>query len=453
MSPKYYIKTYGCQMNDLDSLQVGRLFKKKGWEATLDLNEADAILVNTCSIREKASQKVYSDVGRFRSLKLQRPEVVLGVLGCQAQAEGGDLLKRFPYLDLVAGPDHLVKVPDWVEKASQGKGFRQAEVKFEKRGDYQFLNLLPEEEENQVKAFVTIMKGCDNFCSFCVVPYVRGPEVCRRPEEIVQEVKKLVKLGVKEVTLLGQNVNSYGLGRHQKLSSPFSEKGEMVSFAELLNRISQETAIERIRFTTSHPKDLPQELIKEFGANSKLARSFHLPVQSGSDRILEKMYRGYTRKSYLDRLNSFRDIDPNIAFSTDIIVGFPGETQKDFEATMDLLREVRYDSIYSFVYSPRPKTTAALYFKDDVAQEVKQERLKQVQSLQDQISYEKNRSWVGKRLDVLVEGPSKQGDTYCGRSSQNHQVHFKGSQTLIGRVLAVKIHHAGPNSLLGEVYG
>lgn len=449
---KYYLKTYGCQMNDLDGQQMGRLLRERGYQATSSPEDADVILVNTCSIREKASAKVYSDVGRFRSLKLRRPEVVLGVTGCQAQAEGMHLQKRFPYLDLVIGPDHTRQVPDLIEAVQKRPQEKRHQLGFEKTEDYRFLNLLPDESEGSVKAYLTIMKGCDNFCSFCIVPYVRGREVCRDPEEIVTEARHLGEMGVREVTLLGQNVNSYGVGRHSEEARHKKGRSPFISFAELLRRVAMETQLKRIRFTTSHPKDMPQELIEEFGINEKLARHFHLPVQSGSDRVLKAMYRGYDRKEFLASVKRLRQIDPSIAISTDIIVGFPGETEADFQKTLDLLEEVRFDSIYSFSYSSRPKTTAALYFKDDVAEDEKAERLRRLQERQGEISHEKNRAWEGKILEVLVEGPSKSGETFCGRSSQNHMVHFKSNEENVGRILAVKIDHAGPNSLRGSIH-
>lgn len=446
MAPKYYIKTYGCQMNDLDGSQMGRLLKNEGYESTPEPEQADVILINTCSVREKASHKVYSDVGRFRSLKLQNPDLVLGVTGCQAQAEGMHLQKRFPYLDLVLGPDHTSKVGDLVREVKSKQAHAVTHVGFEKKQDYQFLNLLPDEDENQAKAFLTIMKGCDNFCSFCIVPFVRGREVCRPPEEIIAEARELAERGVVEITLLGQNVNSYGVGRH-------AAEPKMISFARLLRRIADETDIQRIRFTTSHPKDLSNELIEEFKNNSKLAKHFHLPVQSGSDAVLERMYREYNQQHYLERLRRLQQACPEIALSTDVIVGFPGESESEFQATMDLLRELRYDSIYSFVYSPRPKTTAALYLEDDVPQSTKKRRLAELQQLQDAITWEKNRAWEGRDLEVLVEGPSRHGDTYCGRSSQNHTVHFEGSDVDVGKLLSIRIRHAGPNSLRGEKNG
>lgn len=452
MSPKYYIKTYGCQMNDLDGQQMGRLLRQRGYESTSIPDEADLILVNTCSIREKASAKVYSDVGRFRSLKLKRPEVVLGVTGCQAQAEGPHLQKRFPYLDLVVGPDHTGQLPDLVEAIRQKSSRPLARVGFEKVDEYRFLNLLPDESESALKAYITIMKGCDNFCSFCIVPYVRGREVCRDPEEILAEAKQLGEAGVQEVTLLGQNVNSYGVGRHSEEARERKGRSPYIPFARLLGRIAEETSIQRIRFTTSHPKDMPEALINEFGVNEKLARHFHLPVQSGSDRVLKTMYRGYNREEFLQSMRRLRQIDPAIALSTDIIVGFPGETEADFQATLDLLEEVRFDFIYSFSYSPRPKTTAALYFEDDIPEGEKAERLQRLQARQDAITYEKNRAWEGKILEVLVEGPSKSGATFCGRSSQNHMVHFDGEETDVGKILPVKIVHAGPNSLRGTIH-
>lgn len=452
MAPKFYIKTYGCQMNDLDGLQMGRLLKQRGFLATQNPEEADLILVNTCSIREKASQKVYSDVGRFRSLKLRRPEVVLGVTGCQAQAEGPHLQKRFPYLDLVVGPDHTARVPDLVEELFQKTRTQTAEIHFEKPDDYRFLNLLPHEDEDSIKAYITIMKGCDNFCSFCIVPYVRGREVCRDSEEILAEVRSLGEQGVVEVTLLGQNVNSYGVGRHDQEGRQKKGKSPFLPFAELLQRIADETSIQRIRFTTSHPKDCPKALLEQFGRNRKLAKHFHLPVQSGSDSILSRMYRGYTREDFLNCVKEIRSIEPQVSLTTDIIVGFPGETDREFEATLELLEEVRFDTLFSFVYSPRPRTTAALYFPDDIPLEVKQGRLQVLQKLQEQISLEKNRSWVGQNLQVLTEGPSKVGSTFCGRSSQNHMVHFEGQESDIGKILELKITHAGPNSLRGAKY-
>lgn len=443
MEKTFYIKTYGCQMNELDGSQMGRLLTKQGYLPVAEPEAASVILINTCSIREKASHKVYSDVGRFRALKLKHPETILAVTGCQAQAEGMHLQKRFPYLDLVVGPDHTAEIPELVEKVRREGGRHLAAVKLERREDYQFLNLLPEEEEGAIKAFVTIMKGCDNFCSFCIVPFVRGREVCRDSAEILREVAELAERGAREVTLLGQNVNSYGVGRHAK-------DPNAMSFAQLLRAIAEKTGIERIRFTTSHPKDLSDELIEEFRVNSKLASHFHLPVQSGSDSVLERMYRGYSREFYVERLNKLREVRPDLAVSSDVIVGFSGESDAEFEATMDLLQDLRYDSIYSFVYSARPKTTAALYFADDVATEAKQERLSRLQSLQDRITMEKLADQVGKRLEVLVEGPSKSGGNYFGRSSQNYLVHFDGSEADVGKFLSLRIRHAGSNSLIGE---
>ncbi|KAB2840150.1 tRNA (N6-isopentenyl adenosine(37)-C2)-methylthiotransferase MiaB [bacterium] len=442
MAEKFYLKTYGCQMNELDGAQMGRLLARQGYAPTSDPEEASVILINTCSIREKASQKVYSDVGRFRSLKLKNPDLVLGVTGCQAQAEGVHLQKRFPYLDLVLGPDHTGRLPELVERVRREGGQHLAAVKLEKREEYQFLNLLPDEEEGAHKAFVTIMKGCDNFCSFCIVPFVRGREVCRDADEIVAEVRELAERGTQEVTLLGQNVNSYGVGRHAR-------DPNALSFPRLLRRLAEETGIRRIRFTTSHPKDLSDELIEEFRVNGKLASHFHLPVQSGSDAVLERMYRGYTREEYVAKARRLREARPDIALGTDLIVGFCGETEEEFQASMDLLEELRYDSIYSFVYSERPKTTAGLYFKDDVPEEVKQERLQRLQALQNRIGWEKNRAYEGRVLEVLVEGPSRSGDTYAGRSSQNHVVHFAGTEGDVGRIVKVRVTHAGANSLIG----
>ncbi|MGH7831848.1 MAG: MiaB/RimO family radical SAM methylthiotransferase, partial [Candidatus Binatia bacterium] len=322
---------------------------------------------------------------------------------------------------------------------------RMTRVGFQKKEDFRFVTLLPDESESALKAFVTIMKGCDNFCSFCIVPAVRGREICRDPDDILREIDALVDLGVREVTLLGQNVNSYGVGRHEKASG-------MISFDRLLERIANRTGVERIRFTTSHPKDLSEALIAQFSANKKLAKNFHLPVQSGSDAVLEKMYRGYTVEEYIAKLERLRRACPDLAVSTDVIVGFCSESEADFSATLELLKSSRFDSIFSFVYSPRPKTTAGLYFADDVPEAVKRDRLARVQALQEKITLERNKSWEGKILEVLVEGPSRQGMTYSGRSSQNHAVHFSGTEADVGRTLPIFIRHAGPNSLRGEKY-
>ncbi|MBI2337305.1 MAG: tRNA (N6-isopentenyl adenosine(37)-C2)-methylthiotransferase MiaB [Deltaproteobacteria bacterium] len=437
-SKYYYIKSYGCQMSDLDSLQMARLLQGEGYQSTTDPECAQVILINTCSVREKPVQKLYSDIGRMRSLKLQNPEMILGVTGCQAQADGKKLLSHFGYLDLVLGPDQLKKLPELLRELLLKR--RQAlEVKFESKEDYQFLHLVPQEGESETKAFVSIMKGCDNFCSFCIVPYVRGREVSRDSYDIIQETKHLVQLGVQEVTLLGQNVNSYG-----------NKRGDSVNFSKLLSMIADQTQLKRLRFTTSHPKDLSDALIEQFKVNPILAPHLHLPLQSASDAVLARMYRGYTLKEYLDKLNRLRDANPDVAVTTDIIVGFPGETAADFELTMQLITEVEYDSIYGFVYSPRPKTTAAQYFADDVTQEIKAARLQQVLDLQQSITARKNLARVGKIEEVLVEGPSKLGETVQGRSPHNRIVHFQGGPEWVGKFVSVKITGAQNNSLRGE---
>src|SRR5512139_579642 len=379
---KLYIQTYGCQMNQYDSEKIAQVLARKDYIQTDRIDNADVILLNTCSVRDKAEQKVYSALGSWKEFKDYRAGVIIGVGGCVAQQEGENLLKRVPHLDLVFGTHNIHKLPEMIEQVENSRA-RPVETAFFRDPAYMDDGELRTQVDG-VKAFVTIMQGCNKVCSFCIVPHVRGREVSRPSDKILAEIDSLARHGVREVMLLGQNVNSYG-----KLMP-----GEL-SFADLLARVDKIEGLRRIRFTTSHPQDLSPELIEDFATLRKLCEHLHLPVQSGSDSVLTRMRRGYTMAEYLDRLHRLRARCPNVALSTDIIVGFPGETDAEFEQTLELLREVEYDDIYSFHYSPRPQTVSAKIYPDDVPDDVKKDRLKKVQTLQREISLAKNRQRIG----------------------------------------------------------
>jgi len=439
LNPKVYIRTYGCQMNDQDSGAMLKLLEGEGYVGTADPEDADVILINTCSVREKPEQKVRSLLGRFRPFTEGR-DVVLGVTGCYAQQEAGGLLKRFPWVDLVMGPDAITRLPALLLDVQLKKQRVLATEQLD-RNDYPFTNELVFRDARKVTAFVNIQKGCDNLCSFCIVPFTRGREVSRPATEIVAEIEKLAEHGVREVTLLGQNVNSYGLKR----------SGE-VPFHELIARVGDIEGIRRIRFTTSNPWDLDPGLIEQFRTNPKLVSYFHLPVQAGADSMLERMRRKHTRAEYLDLVAALREARPDIALSTDIIVGFPGETDEEHAATLSLLEEVRYDFIYSFRYDPRPHTGAVRKFEDDVPRELKSARLQEIQSLQQGITAEIMRTYEGRLVPVLVEGPSKRDAAWLtGRVSQHWIVNFAGPSRLVGEVVDVTIAEALSNSLAGTL--
>jgi tRNA-2-methylthio-N6-dimethylallyladenosine synthase len=437
---KLYIETYGCQMNVDDSHRMSRLLTPLHYQLTENPEDADLILINTCSVREKASHKAHSAIGRFYPYKAVKPQVLLGLTGCQAQVEGKKLLERFHYLDFVLGPDQIGALPEVVKNLEQGEQTSIDQTRRVRPEDFQFVSLVGNVPETTSSAFVTIMKGCDNFCSFCIVPFVRGREISRPSDEILNEIRELCRQRVKEVTLLGQNVNSYG-----------TKRGGEFSFAELLYRIAEETPIERIRFTTSHPKDVKDDLVRAFKEIPVLAQHIHLPVQSGSNAVLKKMYRTYTREEYLEIVSNLREASPEIAITTDLIVGFPGETDDDFEQTLSLMEEVRFDSAFSFLYSPRPHTTAGRYFQDDVPSQVKENRLRCLQEKQNRMTHAQNEKCVGKSFLVLVEGASKFGGTLQGRTTHNRIAHLNFfDDSLIGEMLKVKIVRATPMALMGE---
>ncbi len=434
-----FLQTFGCQMNQYDSERIARVMGRMGYAVTDRVENADLILLNTCSVRDKAEQKVYSALGRLKEIKEQRAGVIIGVGGCVAQQEGEALLKRVPHLDLVFGTHNIHKLPEIVEQV-QTLESRPVETAFYRDPSY----MEDPEDEVQVRgarAFVTIMQGCNKVCSFCIVPHVRGREVSRPSEKILREVEALADRGVVEVMLLGQNVNSYG-----KMTP-----GEL-SFAELLGRVNAIDGIERIRFTTSHPQDLSPELIEVFAELDKLCQHLHLPVQSGSDGVLARMRRGYTRAEYLDRIERLRARRPEVALSTDIIVGFPGETDDEFNATLELLEQVGYDEIYSFTYSPRPQTVSAKLYDDDIPDDTKRDRLSRVQGLQREISLRKNRERIGGIEEILVEGRSKlKNGQIMGRTRSNRIVNLFGPESLTGALVAARITGATATSLIGEL--
>ncbi len=436
-----YIETFGCQMNERDSEIMAQKLREADYITITDPAKADLVVVNTCSIREKAEQKAYSLLGRLKRMKVKRPEMVIAVAGCVAQQDGERMLERMPFVDIVVGPQRIYQLPLLVDSVRLK---RKPEVSTELSSDFSIPSFLTTIDENcSYKKFVTIMQGCNNFCTYCIVPYTRGREISRPMEDILAEISSLVEQGVKEVTLLGQNVNSYG----QSLVN-----GQQHTFPELLRAVSEIPGLERLRFTTSHPKDLSEELMQCFAEIDSLCPHFHLPVQSGSDRILKRMNRKYTIKSYLEKVDGLRRYRPDIAITTDIIVGFPGETGDDFEATMDLIETVRYHGAFSFKYSDRPNTKSS-QFPDKVPDDVKSERLTRLQARQEEISLEKNEEDVGKRFSVMVEGESKNAaGQWSGRTDTNQIVNFDcDSQLHPGQMLDVLIEAACKNSLRGKL--
>ena len=429
MARRYYIHTFGCQMNESDSQRMGEALARAGWAATAQADDADLVLLNTCSIREKAEHKLYSELGRYRLLKAQRG-LKIGVAGCVAQQEKEQLLKRAPYVDFVLGPDHLAEVPALVD--SPGR----VETDFLDSADYLFPQADAETSRGKATAFVTAMKGCDNVCSFCVVPYTRGREVSRPYAEIVREVASLVEVGVREVTLIGQNVNSYAGG---------------CSFAELIRRVASVPGLLRIRFTTSHPMDLSPELVRCFAEVPSLMPHFHLPVQHGADTVLQRMRRKYTIAEYERRIGELFEACPGVALTSDIIVGFPGETDDEHAQNLAFLQRTPYDNLFSFMYSPRPHTGAILQQAQwgEVPRELALKRLGEVQALQMARTLAKHRAAV--EVEVLVEqaytAPGTPGERF-GRSRENWTVHFEGSCAQ-GDVVRVRIASASLVSLRG----
>jgi tRNA-2-methylthio-N6-dimethylallyladenosine synthase len=429
-----HIITYGCQMNEHDSEQIAGILQTVGYSTTQDPEQADIILLNTCSIREKAEHKLYSRLGKLRSLKERYPELIIGVCGCVAQQEGEHIFQQVPYVDLVLGTKAIPKLPALLQTLDyRPRVIDLAEYIWEDESEYIF-------RECHFKAYITIIRGCNNFCSYCVVPYTRGREESRPAAAIVREVSHLVRDGVLEITLLGQNVSSYA-----------DPTNGVSSFPKLLEAVHKVEGLERIRFITAHPKDLSPELIDTMARLSKVCEHFHLPAQAGSDRVLTLMNRRYTREWYLSRVKLLREAIPNIAITTDIIVGFPGEEEADFQQTLSLLKEVRYDGIFAFNYSIRPNAKAAI-LPNHVPEEVKNKRLQRVLDLQKHINYEKNMMMVGKTVEVLPEEINPRfPDTLTGRTRTNHVVTFPGSSDLLGKFVSVEITEAHPFRLSGRM--
>lgn len=436
---KLYLRSFGCQMNDYDTSRIADLLhKERGYEVTENIEEADLIVMNTCSIREKAQEKTFSDLGRFRELKKNHPGLLVAVGGCMASQEGENVVRRAPVVDVVFGPQTLHRLPELLDRRIES-GRAQVDVSFP---EIEKFDHLPAPRAQGASAFVSIMEGCSKYCTYCVVPYTRGEEISRPLVDVLVEVAQLADQGVKEVTLLGQNVNAYrGL----------APDGSTADFALLLDYVAEIEGIERIRYTTSHPREFTQRLIDAYATNKKLVSHVHLPVQAGSDRVLAAMKRGYTALEYKSIVRRLRAVRPDIAIATDFIVGFPGETEEDFEETMQLIAEVGFDASFSFVYSPRPGTPAAR-LPDDTPHEVKIARLQRLQAAIDANAQAISESMRGTRQRVLVLGRSKRGDDQLmARTDNNRIVNFTGPEDLIDKMVDVRITDVYAHSLGGEL--
>ena len=436
MSRYFHISTMGCQMNEYDSDYLSQVLVNSNFLPTDSPNNADLVLINTCTVRAKAEQKAFSLLGRMISLKRRRPHLIVGIAGCIAQQEGANLMERFPELDLVLGTREIGRVEELLERlVSRREKIIATDIDLKppspisKDGYFR----------GRVKSYISIMEGCDNFCSYCIVPYVRGREVSRSPEEIRGEAEHLISQGVKEVTLLGQNVNSYVSG-----------KDRTFRFPSLLRELSKLQGLGRIRFTTSHPKDLSDDLIHCFAELDTLCPHIHLPFQAGSNRILKLMNRGYTREKYLELVEKLRRAKPHMAISSDVMVGFPKESDEDFQMTLDLIREIEFDTLYSFKYSDR-KGTLAESMGGKVSEAEKSSRLRALQDLQKAITLKKNRRLEGRQVEILVEGESRKGGQLSGRTATNKIVNFTSDTNNIGDLVKVTIKHAFVNSLSGEL--
>ncbi|WP_144636684.1 tRNA (N6-isopentenyl adenosine(37)-C2)-methylthiotransferase MiaB [Bordetella genomosp. 13] len=437
---KLYIRTFGCQMNEYDSDKMADVLRAdQGLELTDTPEDADVILFNTCSVREKAQEKVFSDLGRVQHLKKLNPRLVIGVGGCVASQEGEAIVKRAPYVDVVFGPQTLHRLPELIARR-RAQGRSQVDISFP---EIEKFDSLPPPRVDGATAFVSIMEGCSKYCSFCVVPYTRGDEVSRPFDDVLVEVADLADQGVKEVTLLGQNVNAY--------RGAMGDSGEIADFATLLEYVHEIPGIERIRYTTSHPKEMTQRMVDAYAHLPKLVSFLHLPVQAGSDRVLAAMKRGYTALEFKSVVRKLRAARPGLTLSSDFIVGFPGETEEDFEKTMKLIEDVGFDTSFSFVYSRRPGTPAA-DLHDDTPQDLKLRRLQRLQALINEQAAAIAQGMVGTRQRVLVEGESRRdASELMGRTENNRIVNFAAPARLIGQMIDVEITHANTNTLRGRV--
>jgi len=435
---KLHIRTFGCQMNEYDSNKMSDVLKHShGLEVTDDIKQADVLLINTCSIREKAEEKLFHQLGRWKKLKTNNPNLVIGVGGCVASQEGDLILKRAPYVDMIFGPQTLHRLPNMLNEVLDSSDI-SIDISFPEIEKFDYL---PEPHSEGSSAFVSIMEGCSKYCTFCVVPYTRGEEISRPFNDVIREVESLATQGVKEINLLGQNVNAFrGL----------MDDGEVADLALLIAIVAQVPGIERIRYTTSHPVEFSERLIQAYAEVPELVSHLHLPVQSGSDKILGLMKRGHTAVEYKSKIRNLKKIRPDISLSSDFIIGFPGETEEDFNNTMKLIDEVGFDKSFSFIYSKRPGTIASS-LPDDVKTSVKKHRLSLIQDKLNKNTEEISKSMIGSIQKVLVEGPSKKGLTLSGRTENMRTAHFIGNSDLIGKLVSVKITDGVGNSLKAEL--
>ncbi|MBH0058201.1 tRNA (N6-isopentenyl adenosine(37)-C2)-methylthiotransferase MiaB [Pseudoalteromonas sp. SWXJZ94C] len=440
MSKKLHIKTWGCQMNEYDSQKMAELLDAtNGYQLTEDATDADVILLNTCSIREKAQEKVFHQLGRWKLLKDDKPDLIIGVGGCVASQEGDSIRQRAPFVDVIFGPQTLHRLPEMIKQVQGNKGSSVVDISFP---EIEKFDRLPEPKADGPSAFVSIMEGCSKYCTFCVVPYTRGEEVSRPVDDVLLEIAQLAEQNVREVNLLGQNVNAYRGDTHD---------GEICYFSDLIRLIAAIDGIDRIRYTTSHPVEFTPDIIDVYADVPELVDHLHLPVQSGSDRILNLMKRGHTAIEYKSTIRKLRKIRPNLSMSSDFIIGFPGETQTDFEATMKLISDIGFDMSFSFIYSARPGTPAA-DLPDDVTEQEKKERLYLLQNRITQMAQQISRQMFDTEQRILVEGPSKKNPMELrGRTENNRVVNFVGPHTVIGQFVDVRITEALPNSLRGDL--
>lgn len=440
MSKKLHIKTWGCQMNEYDSQKMADLLDAtNGYQLTEEAADADVILLNTCSIREKAQEKVFHQLGRWKLLKDDKPDLIIGVGGCVASQEGDSIRQRAPFVDVIFGPQTLHRLPEMIKQVQGNKGSSVVDISFP---EIEKFDRLPEPKADGPTAFVSIMEGCSKYCTFCVVPYTRGEEVSRPLDDVLLEVAQLAEQGVREVNLLGQNVNAYRGETHD---------GEICYFSDLIRYVAAIDGIDRIRYTTSHPVEFTPDIIDAYADVPELVDHLHLPVQSGSDRILNLMKRGHTAIEYKSTIRKLRKIRPNLSMSSDFIIGFPGESTADFEATMNLINDIGFDMSFSFIYSARPGTPAA-DLPDDVSEQEKKERLYLLQNRITQMAQQISRQMFDTEQRILVEGPSKKNPMELrGRTENNRVVNFIGPHTVIGQFVDVRITEALPNSLRGDL--
>lgn len=439
IKPKtFFIATYGCQMNEEDSEKLSGMLKRSGYTRIEEREGASIILFNTCCVRENAENKVYGNLGALKELKRKNKDLVIGICGCMMQQEGmaDKILKKFPFVDIIFGTHNSFKFPEYLNKVKT-EGVQVKEI-FDK--ETEVIEGIPIERESSIKAFVTIMYGCNNFCTYCVVPYVRGRERSRKSEEIIKEIEDLVSKGYKEVTLIGQNVNSYGTGLE-----------ENIDFADLLRKVNTIEGLERIRFMSSHPKDLTDKVIMAVKESEKVCKQIHLPVQSGSDTLLERMNRHYGRDRYLEVMKKIKHEMPECAISTDLIIGFPGETDEDVEDTISLIKEVQFDSAFTFIYSRRNNTPADR-MENQIPEDIKHERFNKVIEAVNASVIKGNKSYEGRVVEVLVEDISKNDETkLMGRTREGRLVTFIGDSSNIGNLVNIKVNRAQPFSLFGEL--